>query len=319
MIDPLRIDQAITPAGLIRSAAAYSLFVAHDGVYAIKTGPGWRLQFRGGSYRPERMVEGVRRVEAVLDPSDLRGEVATRDGSFFVSAPDVAQVVLGRRFDQLPDLRFADGERTYRFQFDEGRSDEVAAFAQALSALPPSVRPAAANTSNERPVLWFEGNAIRTVALPSPCWGATPHIALIDGRTFVQYLAPTGVHHAEAVVVYQATYDEHCDIVFGRTGELQLCQRLIHEAWGSTPPPVGDPWRTEATAADRTSSIAQLEKALALCITRRELLEQNQGGGSAEQQDRQERIHRHEVEQATFERALLLLGAAPKSRRSSAE
>ena len=43
-----------------------------------------------------------------------------------------------------------------------------------------------------RELLVFEGDEIETVALPSPCWGATPHIALLDGRIFVEYLAPTG-------------------------------------------------------------------------------------------------------------------------------
>lgn len=307
MIGPLRIDQAIAPAGLIRSAVAYSLFVASEGLYAIKTGPGWRMKVRG-RHRNERMVENVRLVEDVLEPSNLASELATRDGSFFVPAADVAHVVLGCRFDSLPDLRFADGARNYRFQFDEGRIDEVEAFVRVLSSLPESVRPAADDGHDEDPFLLYEGQLIRTVALPSPCWGATPHIALVGGRVFVQYLAPTGVHHGEAMIVYRSTYDEHCDIAYGRTDVLQLCQRLVQAAWGATPWPVVAATREELTEAERAASIGKIDQALMLCVARRKNAEQDLGrGGSAEQLDRQERIHAHEIEQAAFKRALLLL------------
>ncbi len=297
MIGPLRIDQAVAPAGLIRSAVAYSLFVSREGLYAITTGPGWRMQVRG-RHRSERMVENVRRVEAELDPSNLDRELATRDGSVFVPVADIKHVVLGRRFDQLPDLRFTDGTRNYRFQFDEDRGDEIEEFAQALSSLPELVRPETDDGSDDHPFVLFEGTVTRTVALPSPCWGATPHIALTDGRIFVQYLTPTGVQHGEAMTVYESTYEEHCDIAYGRTELVQLCQRLIQAAWGATPLPVTESPFSELAEADRAASVDKITRALTLCIARHE---------DAEQLDRLERLREHEVEQAAFERALLLL------------
>lgn len=308
---PLRIDQAIAPAGWIKSAAAYSLFIARDGVYAIKTGPGWRMQVRG-RHRNESMVNDVRQIEAQLDALNLAVELTAREGSFFVPAAGLSDVALSQRFDRLPDLRFSDGARTYRFQFDEGRTDEVQAFVEALAAMAEtdasseSSHPDASYTSSDaRWILDFEGTSVTTAPLPSPCWGATPCVALNDGRLFVDYLAPAGAGHREVSIVYRSSDAEHADFVAGRLGLLELCQRLVEAAWGSPTPPTPEGNVLDHTHTHLGTSRRKLQIARDLRRTRLAEAQGDQGrGGSAEQLDRLERIQRLETEQAAFEQAL---------------
>ena len=105
-----------------------------------------------------------------------------------------------------------------------------------------------------------------------------------------------GVHHGERSVVYQASYEEHCDIVYGRKDLLGLCQRLVQDAWGA---PVQASAKAPAAISDaRASAREALERALALCIARGER------GDSIEPPGRPARTNHREVERASFEWAL---------------
>lgn len=322
-----RIDEALAPARLVASAVSYSLFITDDGLYAIRTGAGWRLQVRA-SYQNRAMAEAASRVAATLDPNNLALEVAAHDGSWFISRTEISNVVVSLPISQLPRLTFADDKRRYRFQFNEGRLKEVEAFGDALSALaivptpatpaPPTgpatgsggseLLPGAPSTEGERNdgawMLAFDGRSLKTIALPSPCWGATPYVGVVNARLFVRYQAPGANHHVDQSVVYRATDDEHGDFVSGRTALLELCQRLVNAAWGSTPPPTLNGAVSDQVVASRRL----LEKAVALRQARLAEAQRDLGrGGSAEQTDRLERILRAETEQQAFERALSLL------------
>lgn len=80
-------------------------------------------------------------------------------------------------------------------------------------------------------MLHYNGSPIETVALPSPCWGATPHVATTDGRLFVRHLAPTGKWHADKGVIYRATDEEQAKYEAGELDLEKLCQQLVFDAY----------------------------------------------------------------------------------------
>lgn len=137
-----RIDQAISPAGLIKSSVCFSMFVTDAGLYLIKTGRGWRMNFDLG-IGTEAVVDNLvmiwsaqrNVVEAQLDVANLAVEVAARKGSTFIPARELSAITLGQRRNGLPDLKFHDGREKYRVQFDNGREADVEAFVATLSEL----------------------------------------------------------------------------------------------------------------------------------------------------------------------------------------
>lgn len=137
-----RIDQAISPAGLIKSAVCFSMFVTEAGLYLIKTGRGWRMNFDLG-IGTEAVADNLvtiwsaqrNVVEAQLDVANLAAEVAARKGSTFIPASELSAITLGQRRDGLPDLKFHGGREKYRVQFDNGRQGDVEAFVATLSEL----------------------------------------------------------------------------------------------------------------------------------------------------------------------------------------
>lgn len=309
----MRIDQATAPAKLIKSAVAYSLFIADGGVYAIKTGPGWRSNVRG-RVRNELMVEQARATATALDANDLPGELAARAGSMFIPASDLMEVELSKRFDQLLTLHFTGDESSHRFQFDVERLAEVEAFVAGLARLAvtdASGRPGQSSRRHERSSMSSDPGGVETIALPSPCWGATPHVAVADGRLFIEHLAPIEANRGERLVVYRSTDDEQVRFVSGRLDLLILCQRLMRTAWGITPAatpidPMAAPVRARVNAERST-----LEHALAICAELLKRLQTEQGGehgpgqgGSAEQIARWERILDLEADQTEIERKL---------------
>ncbi len=227
MTESPRIDQAIKPAGLVSSAKAYSLFIADQGLYLIATGRGWRMNFRGVSQN-ELMAEKVRAVEKILNPALLGQEVAAREGSFFIPREDLTSVVLGSRFDGLPDLRFNGNGKKHRFHFNDDRQKDVEAFVSELLSLL-----ATESHCDDRHYISFEGTSIETVALSSPCWGATPHVAAVDGRLFVEHLAPAGSHHSDKFVVYRSSLTEQSSYEVGELDLGELCERLVNDAYGT--------------------------------------------------------------------------------------
>jgi len=82
----------------------------------------------------------------------------------------------------------------------------------------------------DRVMLSCQGTRIETVALPSPCWGATTHIAVSDGRLFVEHLAATRKFHMDMSVVYRSADDEQAGYDAGEFDLSELCERLVSAA-----------------------------------------------------------------------------------------
>ncbi|MFK7918866.1 MAG: hypothetical protein AB8G14_12355 [Ilumatobacter sp.] len=146
---------------------------------------------------------------------------------------------------------------------------------------------------------------VETVALPSPCWGATPHVAVADGRLYVQYLAPIEANQDEKMVVYRSTDREQVAFVAGRLDLLVLCQRLGRTAWGITPAaspvdPTAAPVRARITR-ERTTLQGALDLSEPLLAA---LIHEQVGGGSAEQIARLERIADLESDRTEIQRRL---------------
>lgn len=302
-----RIDRAIGAAGLIKSAVAYSLFIADGGVYAIKTGAGWRLSVRG-RHRNEAMVEQAKATAAALDDGNLQHELATRSGSLFIPASELVEVGLSRRLDTTLTLHFTGGGSSRRFQFDVERLGEVEAFIAGLARLavtdPPDT-PAKPKRRSGTSSASTGPSGVETIALPSPCWGATPHVAVADGRLYVEHLAPTGKNHGEQIVVYRSTDEEQVKFVSGRLDLLVLCQRLGRTAWGITPAAAPIDEFSAPVRARLTSEPSTLERALVMSAELIEKCKQEQGrGGSAEQVARLERILDLEADQVEIWRKL---------------
>jgi len=136
----MRIDRAITPPGLVKGAMCYSLFSTDKGLYIIKTGRGWRLNFnpKGGAnqYAVNKVITNlqgkVTATEKQLKESDLDDEVSTRKDSIFVSKQELSDMEVKSRYDGLPELKFKISNKKFRVQFDKSQDDEVTAFAESL-------------------------------------------------------------------------------------------------------------------------------------------------------------------------------------------
>ena len=136
----MRIDRAIAPPGLIKSAAAYSLFTSDRGLYLIKTGRGWRMKFEPqgklNQFAANKAVDRIKRnlteAEQALNESDPETELRERKGSVFIERSELTEIEL--RTDQLPDLRFRGSGKKYRLEFEQDRTDEVESFVAALRA-----------------------------------------------------------------------------------------------------------------------------------------------------------------------------------------
>ncbi len=134
----MRIDRAIVPPGLIRNGSAYTLFSTDRGLFAIRTGRGWRLSFeargRLNSYFAKRAVDRIKRdltrAEQSLNEDDLEAELQRRKGSLFIQRSELTDLEL--RADRLPELRLRASGKQPRFEFEEHRADEVAAFVATL-------------------------------------------------------------------------------------------------------------------------------------------------------------------------------------------
>ena len=227
IMDLPRIDRAVAPAVPTARPGVYSMFVSDGGLYMVKTGSGWLMDDRTNPHR-ESMVETIRVIERTLDPTNLAAEAEHRPGSLFVAGPSLQNITLERRFDGALDLCFEDGNGKHQVQFDEKRRDEVDTFVDQMRSLSQPAPP-------DHGVLLYEGTPIETIALPSPCWGATPHLADADGRLFVEHLAPTGKTHADKRVVYRSNEEEQASYVAGELDLQQFCEGLVFDAYQWSP------------------------------------------------------------------------------------
>lgn len=136
----MRIDRAISPPGLIKSATAYSLFLTDQGLYMIKTGRGWRRKFEAkgalnqfaADKAVKRVMDTITTAEQELDEHQLDSEVSARKGSVFVAKSDLSEIEL--RMKSLPDLRFKAAGKKYRVEFGQDQGTEVETFVALLKA-----------------------------------------------------------------------------------------------------------------------------------------------------------------------------------------
>ncbi|MCS6901955.1 MAG: hypothetical protein RMJ98_19385 [Myxococcales bacterium] len=136
----MRIDKAVSPPGWIKGAECFSLFCDSRGLFAIKTGRGWRIGYSPsgligatlGQAAVDAVVGSIKKsiteVEHNLNPANLDGEVRARKGSVFLPWSEVSEVTVKTRHNGLPELAFKGGSKKYRFQFEQGRDAEVEAF-----------------------------------------------------------------------------------------------------------------------------------------------------------------------------------------------
>lgn len=136
----MRLDRAVAPPGVIKNAAAYSLFTTDRGLYMIRTGRGWRIGFEPSgrlnrffaNKAVKRIQNNLAKAEASLNDSDLDAELERRRGSIFISWSSLTEVEL--RTDDLPEITFAVDGKNYRLQFERHRAPEVEALRADLTA-----------------------------------------------------------------------------------------------------------------------------------------------------------------------------------------
>jgi len=136
----MRINRAITPPGLIKGAMCYSLFMTDKGLFVIKTGRGWRLNFRprgavnkmAANGAVQHLQKNVAAVESKLNVNNLDAEVVARKGSMFVPKADISDMEVKSRYDGLPELKMKLAGKKFRVQFDSSQADELAEFGKSI-------------------------------------------------------------------------------------------------------------------------------------------------------------------------------------------
>jgi hypothetical protein len=136
---PHRIDKAVIPAGLIRSAKTYSLITDEKGLYIIHTGPAGRhVRTRGPinsavadfvrSSQGKKVAEG----EALLSTVSLN-QLATEKGNSFIPRSDIQAVTPGKNIYDESTLEIRTTSKTWKFHFFFVEQDEqVKQFAAAV-------------------------------------------------------------------------------------------------------------------------------------------------------------------------------------------
>ncbi|MFA6427675.1 MAG: hypothetical protein WCW16_04525 [Candidatus Magasanikbacteria bacterium] len=134
-----RIDKAVIPAGLIRSAKTYSLLVDDNGFYIIHTGPAGRhVQTRGSinaavvdfvrSSQGKKVSEGEARIAAV-SLEQLKQE----KGNAFIPKSEIKNVEVSKNIynENVLDIETTHKKWKFHFFFVEN-SEEVKQFAARL-------------------------------------------------------------------------------------------------------------------------------------------------------------------------------------------
>lgn len=134
-----RIDKAVIPAGLIRSAKTYSLLADDRGLYIIHTGPAGRhVRTRGAvnaavvdfvrSSQGKKVSEGEARLNAI-SPEQLAAE----KGNIFIPKDEIKNVNVSKNIYDENVLAFEAHSKKWKFHFFfVENSEEVEQFATAL-------------------------------------------------------------------------------------------------------------------------------------------------------------------------------------------
>jgi len=134
-----RIDKAVIPAGLIRSAKTYSLLVDDNGLYIIHTGPAGRhVKVRGAINNAAvdflRSAQGkkVAAGEARINNTSL-AELVKEKGNAFIPKADIMEVNPGKNIYEENTLEIKTKNAKWKFHFFFVENDGlVTQFATAL-------------------------------------------------------------------------------------------------------------------------------------------------------------------------------------------
>lgn len=139
------IHKAIQPAGLVASAATYSLFRDTLGLYAIKTGPAARelkeLKVRGlvaellakfifskvAARTAKKVAEGEAKIQENMVP-----ELSKKSENLFALAQNISSCSITTNKFDYPEVSFLHSEKKYTFIFRDVLLAEVQSFFQGL-------------------------------------------------------------------------------------------------------------------------------------------------------------------------------------------
>ncbi|HLC69742.1 MAG TPA: hypothetical protein VJH75_01720 [Patescibacteria group bacterium] len=118
-----RIDKAVIPAGLIRSAKTYSLVLDDTGLYIIRTGPAGRhVQARGGinmaivdlvrDSQAQKVAEGEKRLTSVS-----LVELVKEKGNVFIPRGEIRGATVGKNIYEEITLEIDTVNKKWKFHF----------------------------------------------------------------------------------------------------------------------------------------------------------------------------------------------------------
>ncbi|HAT03439.1 MAG TPA: hypothetical protein DCS29_01515 [Candidatus Magasanikbacteria bacterium] len=134
-----RINGAVIPAGLIRSAKTYSLIADENGLYIFHTGPAGRHVRVTGSIN-NAVVDAVRssqdkkvaQGESRIDATPLE-ELLKEKGNVFVPRADIVSVNAGKNIYDEQTLEIVSKDKTWKFHFFFlPQTDSMGQFVQAF-------------------------------------------------------------------------------------------------------------------------------------------------------------------------------------------
>ena len=118
-----RIDKAVIPAGLIRSAKTYSLVLDDAGLYVIHTGPAGRhVRARGGinmamvdlvrDSQAQKVAEGEKKLS-----STSLVELAKEKGNIFIPRGEITGATVGKNIYEEITLTIDTVNKKWKFHF----------------------------------------------------------------------------------------------------------------------------------------------------------------------------------------------------------
>lgn len=136
-----RIDRAISPPGLIASAWAHTLFLSEDTLFVIRTGRGWRINYnpRGALNKmaAQKAVAFIQKKVAAKETTLAEGNLETlsqEKGSIALPLSVISDIDVKTNYKGLPSIRFKVSGKKYRYEFEQGRDQEVDEFVAGLSS-----------------------------------------------------------------------------------------------------------------------------------------------------------------------------------------
>ncbi len=125
-----RLDKAVIPAGLIRSAKTYSLVLETDGLYIIHTGPAGRhVRTRDTlsnavanmvhNNQALKLAEGEKRLDSVS-----LVELVKEKGNTFITRGEIKGVEVGKNIYEETTMTINTEQKKWKFHFFFQASEE---------------------------------------------------------------------------------------------------------------------------------------------------------------------------------------------------